>query len=136
LSELEYLRDYMRDLLDKKMKTLDKALLMIPDDKLSFKPIDDTMTAAELGIHVHESALVVAGAVGKDDFSREDLQLIPFDKTGVQTAQDIVDHGNKVKEYVKKGTARIDRGFDEQGSQVLNLGGFLRESWTCFANCF
>jgi len=92
----------MTDLLEKRMKILDKALLMVPDDKLAFKPADDTMTAAELGIHVYESALVVAGAVEKGDFTRDDLQMIPFDKSSVQTAQDIVDYGNKVKEHVKK----------------------------------
>jgi hypothetical protein len=40
------------------MKTLDKAILLIPDDKLDYKPTEETMTAADLAIHIYTVSLV------------------------------------------------------------------------------
>ncbi|UCE14402.1 MAG: hypothetical protein JSV04_04300, partial [Candidatus Heimdallarchaeota archaeon] len=60
------------------MKTLDKAILLVPDDKLDWKPIEEAMTSAELGIHVYQCALINTAGTLKGEFNNEDYDIIPF----------------------------------------------------------
>jgi uncharacterized damage-inducible protein DinB len=82
------------------MKTLDKAILLIPDDKLNYKPFDDAMTAAELGIHIYMCSLVYTAGTLNGKFDNEDYSIIPFDPKAITTVKEIVEYGKKVKQFI------------------------------------
>lgn len=82
------------------MKTLDKEILLVPDDKLDYKPIEDTMTAAELAYHIYSVCLAYTVGTVKGEFKDEDYAIIPFKLENIKTAADIVEYGKKVKAYI------------------------------------
>jgi len=84
------------------MKVLDKAIILIPDDKLNWKLFEDAMTAADLGIHIYACSLVYTAGTLKGEFSDADYAIIPFDSKNVKSATEIVEYGEKVKNYIKE----------------------------------
>lgn len=102
MSKLEIALHQLDYTLNHAMKTLDKAILLIPDDKLDWKPAEDAISAGELGIHVYMGTLAHFVGALWGSFSDEDFSIIPFDpKKDVKTASDIVKYGGKVKAYIK-----------------------------------
>ncbi|MFW9917867.1 MAG: DinB family protein [Candidatus Thorarchaeota archaeon] len=102
MPKLDSIKPQMDYTLNHAMKTLDKAIALIPDDKLGWKPVDDAMSAAELGIHVYMCSLVYSAGTLKGEFTTADYSIIPFDPKTVKSAADIVDYGKKVKNYIKE----------------------------------
>ncbi|MHA2370291.1 MAG: DinB family protein [Candidatus Hodarchaeales archaeon] len=94
-SQVSYTVDYV-------MKNLDKAILKIPPDKLSFSPADNTKTAADLALHIYQGALLLAVGTEKGEFKEEDFEIIPFDASTVKSAEEIVEYGKKVKDLIRK----------------------------------
>ena len=99
--KLESAKQQLDYTLNHAMKTLDKAILLIPDDKLDWKPVDDALSAGELGIHVYMGTLAHFAGALKGEFSDDDFSIIPFDSKKVKSASEIVAYGEKVKSYVK-----------------------------------
>lgn len=82
------------------LKVVDKAVKMIPPDKLDWKPVEDAMTAAELALHIYQVAYTYAWGTKKGKVTKDDYKIIaPPEK--VSTPEEILDYGQKVKEYVK-----------------------------------
>jgi uncharacterized damage-inducible protein DinB len=105
--KLENAKGQLNYALNMAMKPLDKAILLIPDDKLNYKPFDDAMTAAELGIHIYMCALVYTAGTLNGKFDTEDYKIIPFDSKAIKTAQEIVEYGEKVKQYIRESVERM-----------------------------
>lgn len=101
MSKLESAKQQIDYALNHAMKTLDKAILLIPDDKLDWKPIDDAKSAGELGIHVYMGTLAHFAGALQGEFSDDDFSIIPFDPEKVKSASEIVEYGEKVKSYIK-----------------------------------
>jgi uncharacterized damage-inducible protein DinB len=62
---------------DKVQKVTHKAMKMIPEDKLDFKPVPEMMSIGELLKHIYVSERVFAngakkGSITEDDFKKED----------------------------------------------------------------
>jgi hypothetical protein len=72
MQKLENVKDQLHYALNMAMKTLDKAIFLIPDKKLNWKPIEDAMTEAELGIHVYQGSLTLTAETLKGEFNNED----------------------------------------------------------------
>ncbi|MFX0015286.1 MAG: DinB family protein [Promethearchaeota archaeon] len=102
MSKLESAKQQLDYTLNHAMKTLDKAILLIPDDKLNWKPAEDAKSAGELGIHVYMGTLAHFAGALKGEFSDEDFSMIPFDSEKVKSASEIVEYGEKVKSYVRE----------------------------------
>ena len=102
MSEFRYITQSLVHVIENQLKPFDKALLLVPDDKLNFKPAEDTMTIADLGVHVYQCLLVNAGAIQKGDFTKADYEIIPFDTDNIKSTTEIVEYGKKVKEYFLK----------------------------------
>lgn len=100
MSRFEYIKFKLVDLIENRMKPFDKALLLIPDNKLDFKPVDEAMTICDLGVHVYQCIFVIAGAVKNGDFTQEDYKSIPFDTENIQSAKELVVYGKKTKSYL------------------------------------
>ena len=107
MSKLENVKGQLNYTLNMAMKTLDKAILLIPDDKLDYKPSDDAMTAGELGIHVYMGALVLTAGTLYGKFDNEDYKIIPFDSKAITAAKEIVEYGAKVKQYIREAVEKM-----------------------------
>ena len=68
------------------MKTLDKTILAIPDEKLGYKPVEDAMTAADIATHIYMVALVYTAGTLHGKFDEEDYAIIPFDSKKITSA--------------------------------------------------
>ena len=129
MTRLESIRNQLEYVLDCSMKSLDKAIKLIPDNKLDYKPIDDAMTAADLGVHIYMCSLVYMAGTLKGEFSEDDYSIIPFDPKQVKSASDILEYGEKVKTYLREGLEKLTDGHLEKkityhcwGS--VKIGGF------------
>lgn len=107
MSKLENVKGQLNYALNMAMKPLDKAILLIPDNKLNFKPFDDAMTAAELGIHIYMCALVYTAGTIHGKFDTEDYEIIPFDSKAITSAQEIVEYGENVKQYIRESIEKM-----------------------------
>ncbi|MFX0113502.1 MAG: DinB family protein [Candidatus Hodarchaeota archaeon] len=107
MSKLATVQQQMDYTLNHAMKTLDKAIALIPDDKLTWKPVEDAMSAAELGIHVYMCALTYTAGTLKGEFTNADYAIIPFDPKTVKSAAEIVEYGGKVKTYIEETLAKL-----------------------------
>lgn len=102
MSEVKILKRRILDVLDNRIKPFEKGLLLVPDEKLGFKPAFDALSIKELALHVYQCILVVAGAVKKGDFTEEDYNLIPIDISEISSAKELVEYGKRVKAYTKE----------------------------------
>ncbi len=102
MSKLKNVRTQLQYAFTGPMKILDKAIKLVPDDKLQWKPFDDAMTAAELGIHIYMCSLVYTAGTLKGEFSESDYSIIPFNPENIKSASEIVEYGEKVKNYMRE----------------------------------
>ncbi|MHA2367138.1 MAG: DinB family protein [Candidatus Hodarchaeales archaeon] len=103
MDKLKNVQTQMNYALNRATKTLDEAIALIPDDQLSFKPEAklEVMSISKLAHHAYNMALMYSRGTEKGTFTDEDFDYIPFDLGKVKSAQEILDYGNKVKEYIK-----------------------------------
>ncbi|MFW9854625.1 MAG: DinB family protein [Candidatus Thorarchaeota archaeon] len=102
MSLLENAKGSLNYAINMAMNPLDKAISIIPDNKLDWKPAERTMTASELAIHVYQCALIYAMGTLNGKFSDTDYSLIPFDPKKVRSSTDILDYGNRVKKAIRE----------------------------------
>ncbi|MFX0173727.1 MAG: DinB family protein [Candidatus Hodarchaeota archaeon] len=120
---LESIQQQLNYALNFAMKPLDKAILLIPDDKLDWKPVEDTMTTADLVIHIYMCSLVYMAGTMKGEFSNDDYSIIPFDSKNVNSASEIVDYGEKVKNYIKENISKLTESDMEKRITYSCWGG-------------
>ena len=102
MSKLENVKGQLNYALNMAMKPLDKAILLIPEDKLHWKPVDDAMSASDLASHIYMCSLVYIAGTLKGTFSDTDYEIIPFNSRGINSASVIVEYGEKVKNYIRE----------------------------------
>ena len=124
MSDLQYRKKLVSNLIDYKMRPLDKYFLMIPDEKLNFKPTEDAMTVAELGIHIYQCVLVNASVIEKGDFTKEDLNELGLDQKKISSTKEIVEYGEKIKAYMRKVLEKITEEDLETEVTYTCWGGF------------
>jgi uncharacterized damage-inducible protein DinB len=98
------------------MKTFDKAVLLIPPDKLDWKPAKDALTAAQVGIHVYQNGLIYMTGTLKGEFTDDDYNIIPFDYKNIKSSTEILEYGTKVKTYINE---NLDRVTEEDMSKLI-----------------
>ncbi|MHA2231486.1 MAG: DinB family protein [Candidatus Hodarchaeales archaeon] len=133
MSKLESIKQQMKYTLNHAMKTLDKAILLIPDDKLTWKPVDDALSAAELGIHIYMCSLVYAAGTLKGEFTDADYSIIPFDSKKVESASDIIDYGEQVKAYIKEAIPKLTEADMDKQVTLTCWGGIKVGGMACMA---
>lgn len=129
MSKLESVKQQFDYTLNHAMKTLDKAIMLIPDDKLNWKPVDDAMSAAELGTHVYMVSLAYMAGTLKGEFSDNDYSIIPFDSKNIESASEIIEYGEKVKTYIRENFSKlIEADMDKKITYIcwggVQIGGF------------
>ncbi|MFX1283019.1 MAG: DinB family protein [Promethearchaeota archaeon] len=129
MQKLENAKGQLHYALNMAMKTLDKAILLIPDKKLNWKPIDDAMTAAELGIHVYQGSLTLTAGTLKGEFNNEDYNIIPFDPQKINSSKEIVEYGANVKQFIQETVEKLtEEDMDKQITYNcwggVKMGGF------------
>ncbi|MFX0085924.1 MAG: DinB family protein [Candidatus Hodarchaeota archaeon] len=102
MCEVKILKRRILDVLDNRIKSFDKGLLLISDEKLGFKPTIDALSVKDLALHVYQCILVVTGAIKKGDFTEEDYNLIPIDISEINSTKELVEYGKRVKAYAKE----------------------------------
>lgn len=102
MSDFECLIKQLKNIINFTMKSLDKIISKMPSDQLFFKPTEDVRSFAELSTHVYDMAYVYMLATKNGRFSKEDWDLIPFDYIQANSAEEIVEYGQKVKQYMMK----------------------------------
>ncbi|UCG01317.1 MAG: DinB family protein [Candidatus Heimdallarchaeota archaeon] len=107
MQELESVKAQLDYAVNMAMKTLDKAISLIPDDKLNWKPIDEAMTSAELGIHIYQCALINTAGTLKGEFNNEDYDIIPFNPKTINSSKEIVEYGEKVKQFIRETVEKL-----------------------------
>ncbi|MHA2226559.1 MAG: DinB family protein [Candidatus Hodarchaeales archaeon] len=129
MSKLENVKGSMNYTLNMAMTTLDKAIKLIPDDKLSWKPVDDAMTALDLATHIYMCSLVYTAGTEKGEFSNSDYGIIPFDPKVVKSASEIIEYGEKVKNYIRETLPKLTE--EDMNKKVkyncwggVQMGGF------------
>jgi len=124
MSKLDNARNQLEYALNCSMKSLDKAILLIPDGKLDFKPVSDAMSAADLGIHVYMCALVYTAGTLKGEFTDEDYAIIPIDTKNVNSSAEIVEYGKKVKAYIREALSKLTEAEMDRKVTYKCWGGF------------
>ncbi|MFX0016148.1 MAG: DinB family protein [Promethearchaeota archaeon] len=129
MQKLENVKGQLHYALNMAMKTLDKAILLIPDNKLNWKPSEDAMTIAELGIHVYQGSLTLTAGALKGEFNNEDYNLIPFDPQKIDSSKEIVEYGGKVKQFIQETVEKLtEEDMDKQITYNcwggVKMGGF------------
>ncbi|MFX0013357.1 MAG: DinB family protein [Promethearchaeota archaeon] len=107
MSKLDSVKGALHYTMNHAMKTLDNAIILIPKDKLEWKPADNTMSAAELGIHIYMCSLVYMAGTLRGEFFDEDYSIIPFDSTKIKSPSEIVEYGEKVKSFIKENLPKL-----------------------------
>ncbi|MFW9779049.1 MAG: DinB family protein [Candidatus Heimdallarchaeota archaeon] len=102
MSLLENAKGSLNYAINMAMNPLDRAISIIPDDKLDWKPMEKTMTASELAIHVYQCALIYVMGTFNGKFSDSDDSMIPFDPKEVRSHKDILEYGKRVKNAIKE----------------------------------
>ena len=100
MSRIAVIKELCYNAINRWLLVTDKAILMIPTNKLRFKPTEESRTAAELAIHIYRAAYMLIRVVATGVFHERDFQDLPFDPSKTQTPQAIVDYGSKVKQYI------------------------------------
>ena len=112
------------------MKSLDKAIAMIPEDKLDWKPgnWDECKSFKSLVHHVYSTSLLYAVGPLKGIFRKEDFAIVFYDKEKVKSVDDLLDYAKKVQSKIHKA---LDEYTEEMMNAVVNyeawsikLGGF------------
>ncbi|MHA2363214.1 MAG: DinB family protein [Candidatus Hodarchaeales archaeon] len=106
------------------MRPLDKALTMIPNEKLNFKPTDDSMTISDLGSHIYRGTLALTGGALTGEFTNDDFRIIPFDQEKVSSTKEIVEFGQKVKEYIRNSLEKLTEEDLDKEVTFTCWGGF------------
>jgi uncharacterized damage-inducible protein DinB len=107
VTKLEYVRTQTTHLLDRVLKVFDKAFLLIPPERLDFRPTPVSMSARELGGHVYQAIYVLTRAAATGECRRADLEDLPLDLKKIERAEDLVAYGRQVKEYVRGALANL-----------------------------
>lgn len=123
MSKLENIQQQFNYTLNFAMKTLDKALMLIPDDKLNWKPVEDAMSMGDLAIHIYMCSLTYMAGTLKGEFSNDDYSIIPFDTKNVKSTSEIVDYGEKVRSYIKENMSKLTESDLEKKITYTCWGG-------------
>ena len=124
MTKIESAKQTLDYVLNHAMKTLDQAILLIPDDKLNWKPVQDAMSAGELGIHVYMGSLAHMAGTLQGEFSDDDYSLIPFDAKQIKSASEIIEYGKKVKSYIKENFPKLTEEDMDKKVTYHCWGGF------------
>lgn len=129
MQKLENVKGQLHYALNMAMKTLDKAILLIPDSKLSWKPIEDAKTTAELCIHIYRDSLILTVGTLKGEANNEDYDIIPFDSQKINSSKEIVEYGGKVKQFIQETVEKLtEEDMDKQITYNcwgnVKMGGF------------
>lgn len=124
MSKLESIKQQLEYALNHAMKTLDKAILLIPENKLDWKPCDDAMKAADLGIHVYTCSLVYMAGTLKGEFTDADYSIIPFDSEAVKSPSEIIEYSEKIKSYIRDNISKLTEADLEKKVTYSCWGGF------------
>ena len=101
MSKVELIKQVTYNTLEKVFKTFDKGIMLIPDDRLDFRPTQANMSAKEISYHVYQVALLLASAAKKGEYNVKDLDLIPFDPDKIVSSREIIQYGQKVKRFIE-----------------------------------
>lgn len=107
MDKLDYVRRQTTHLLGRVLKVFDKALLLIPPEKLDFRPTPVSMSARELGGHAYQAIYALTRAAATGEFRRADAADLAFDPARIERAEDLVAYGQKVKDYVRGALATM-----------------------------
>ena len=107
MTKLEYVRRQTAHLLDRVLRVFDKAFLLIPPERLDFRPTPVSMSARELGGHAYQAIYALTRAAATGEFRRADLDDLPLDLTRIECAEDLVAYGRQVKHYVRGALAGL-----------------------------
>ncbi|MFX0091115.1 MAG: DinB family protein [Candidatus Hodarchaeota archaeon] len=124
MSKLKPLKNQISYVLNYAMQVLDKAIQLIPDDKLDFKPVDEVMSITDLPIHIYMATLVFTAGILKGEFNNEDYSLIPFDSENIKSAVEIVEFGKKVKDYARDALEKFTEADLDKEITYNCWGGF------------
>ncbi len=108
--DLAVARFLLEHLTDRVLPVLDQVIARVPADQLEFRATPHNMSAAELGYHAYEVCYVLFRAVEQGRLYVDVLQELPFDPEAVTAADDILDYGRRVREYIQSRAGALDVG--------------------------
>jgi uncharacterized damage-inducible protein DinB len=100
--------------LERLLRVFDRAVAMIPPDRLEFRPTPENMSARDMAHHVYTIVLITAIGVQKGEVTREDMGGITLDPDHVTSAGELLEFGARVKDFAREAMAgltddRLDR---------------------------
>ncbi|HEX2205162.1 MAG TPA: DinB family protein [Longimicrobium sp.] len=87
--------------LQRLLRTFDKAVGMIPPEHLDFRPTPENMSAKAMAHHVYQIVLLTSLGVEKGEVTKEDAGSVTLDLMAVERAEALVDFGARVKERAR-----------------------------------
>ncbi|MHA1226077.1 MAG: DinB family protein [Candidatus Hodarchaeales archaeon] len=125
MSKIEQVKNSTDYAINNALKTFEKALKMVPEDKLDFKPADSALSIKDLATHVYMVTFVYTAGTIKGEFTNDDYSIIPFDAEKIDSMQEILDYGEKVKAYVRDALKdKLKEEHLEREVIYKNWGGF------------
>ena len=112
---------------DKVQKVTQKAIKLIPKDKLNFKPCPEVMSVKELVKHMYSGEKVFADGAKKGVITEADFKKAKFE---VKTVNDLLNLAKKVHQN----TNRVARSLTplQMKKKVKCFWGDELSAWTCF----
>ena len=102
MTRIDVVQRQTYDLLGRILRTFDRAVLAIPADQLDFRPTPDNMSAKAMAHHVYTIVQMTARGVEAGEVTKEDLGRDPLDLLAVQRAEQLVEWGERVREYARR----------------------------------
>ena len=125
MSKVELIKQVTYNTLEKVFKTFDNGIMLIPDDRLDFRPTQANMSAKEISYHVYQVALLLASAAKKGEYNVKDLDLIPFDPDKIVSSREIIQYGQKVKRFIEDTLLTIsEEDMNREIKQRKDFSGF------------
>ncbi len=116
---------------DQIQKVTQRAIKLIPEDKLDFKPCPEVMSAKELVCHMYSGEKVFANGAKKGTIEEEDFKKAGCD---VKKVADLVSLAKKVHQN----TNRIAKSLTpaQMKKKVKCFWGDELPAWSCFTTCY
>lgn len=121
----------MLEYFDKVQKVTLKAIKLIPEDKLDFKPCPEVMSIKELVCHIYKSEKVFAdgakkGVISEDDFKKTTCEAKSID--------DLIKYAKKVHQNTNRIAKKLTPTQIKKNVKVF--WGDQFPAWICFSSIY
>lgn len=122
MTRLDVVQRQTDHVLQRLLRTFDRAVAMIPPEHLDFRPTPENMSAKAMAHHVYQIVLLTALGIEKGEVTKEDAGAVTLDLMSVDRAEQLVGFGARVKERARAPLSSLtDEALDREVRYFFGL---------------